>query len=207
MKSVEITARTAEEAVEQALEQLQLERDQVRVEIIEEASKGFFGIIGNKLARVRVTEKPSPITRAKEFLEEVTLYMGVKTEVQVDETTEYVRMTITGGKNLGVLIGRRGETLDALQYLASLIANKHTQDRKKIIIDAEGYRERREETLVRLANRLADKAKRTGRRVVLEPMNAQERRIIHTALQNDAAIQTLSEGEDPFRKVVISPRK
>jgi len=132
--------------------------------------------------------------------------MGIKTDVLVDESNQYLKLILTG-KNIGMLIGRRGETLDALQYLANLVANKESRERKKIILDAEGYRQRREETLSRLALRLADKVKRTGMQVVLEPMNPQERRIIHTTLQNDHYVQTLSEGEEPFRKVVISLRK
>jgi spoIIIJ-associated protein len=114
-------------------------------------------------------------------------------------------MTVSG-ENMGVIIGRRGETLDALQYLTNLVVNRKMHERKRIILDAEGYRERRAETLEKLARRLADKVKRTGQRVFLEPMNPQERRIIHTALQNDIYVTTLSEGDEPFRKVVIKPR-
>ncbi len=206
MKSIEITANSVEEAIKQALDQLKLEREQIGIEILEEGNKGFLGFFRTKQARVRVTEKADAVFPAKDFLEEITRRMGVKTNVQIQEEDEYIKMTINGGNNLGVLIGRRGETLDALQYLTNLVANKHSQERKRIIIDAEGYRKRREETLIRLAARMADRVKRTGHRVVLEPMNPQERRIIHTALQNDLSIQTLSEGEEPFRKVVISLR-
>lgn len=207
MKSIEITAHSVEEAVKQALDQLKLEREQAGIEILEEGNKGFLGFFRTKQARVRVTEKTGAVSSAKDFLEEITRRMGVKTDVQVQEEDEYIKMTITGGNNLGILIGRRGDTLDALQYLTNLIANKHSQERKRIIIDAEGYRKRREETLVKLATRMADRVKRTGHRVILEPMNPQERRMIHTALQNDLSIQTLSEGEEPFRKVVISLRR
>ena len=207
MKSVEITARSVDEAIKQALGELKLDRSRIDVEILEEPSKGFLGFIGGKQARIKATEKITPVYHTKEFIEKITRHMGVKTDVLIKEETDYVRMTITGGNNLGVLIGRRGETLDALQYLANLVTNKHSQERKKIIIDAEGYRQRREETLMKLASRLAERVKRTGHRVVLEPMNPQERRIIHTALQNDSSVQTLSEGEEPFRKVVISLRR
>jgi spoIIIJ-associated protein len=139
-------------------------------------------------------------------VQDVVSKMGILTDVIIDENREFTKMTLTG-KNMGILIGRRGETLDALQYLVNLVANKNIRyDRKKIIIDAEGYRERREETLVRLAHRLAERVRRTGIKLVLEPMNPQERRIIHTTLQDDIYVQTYSEGEDPFRRIVISLR-
>lgn len=209
MKRIEMTGRTVEEAISAALQELQLEKSDVDIQILEEPSKGFLGILGGKMARVQVAEKISPLLTTKKFLEDVTAKIGVNVEVLVKEETDdqYVKMELVG-KNLGILIGRRGDTLDALQYLANLVANKKNNgERVKIIIDAEDYRKRREETLVKLALRMADKAKKTGQKVVLEPMNPQERRIIHTALQNEAQIETFSEGEEPFRKVVISLKK
>ncbi len=207
MRTLEKTGRTVEEALNQALAELKLSKDEVEIEILEEPNKGLFGIFGSKNARIRVTEKPDPIRTVKKFYEKVTAQMGVKSEILVSEEEDFIKMTLIGD-NLGILIGRRGETLDALQYLGNLVANKHNlMERKKIILDAEGYRKRREDTLVNLAARLAEKVKRTGYRVVLEPMNPQERRIIHTALQNDKRVQTYSEGEEPYRKVVITLRK
>ncbi|MGI6607289.1 MAG: RNA-binding cell elongation regulator Jag/EloR [Peptococcia bacterium] len=209
MKSIEMTGRTVEEAISAALQELQLGKNDVDIQILEEPSKGFLGILGGKMARVQVAEKISPLKTTKKFLEDVTNKIGVSVEVLVQEETDdqYVKMELVG-KDLGILIGRRGDTLDALQYLANLVANKNNNgERVKIIIDAEDYRKRREETLVKLALRMADKAKKTGQKVVLEPMNPQERRIIHTALQNEAQIETFSEGEEPFRKVVISLKK
>lgn len=209
MKRIEMTGRTVEEAISAALQELQLEKSDVDIQILEEPSKGFLGILGGKMARVQVAEKFSPLLTTKKFLEDVTNKIGVSVEVLVQEETDdqYVKMELVG-KDLGILIGRRGDTLDALQYLANLVANKNNNgERVKIIIDAEDYRKRREETLVKLALRMADKAKKTGQKVVLEPMNPQERRIIHTALQNEAQIETFSEGEEPFRKVVISLKK
>lgn len=209
MKRIEMTGRTVEEAISAALQELQLEKSDVDIQILEEPSKGFLGILGGKMARVQVAEKISPLKTTKKFLEDVTAKIGVNVEVLVKEETDdqYVKMELVG-KDLGILIGRRGDTLDALQYLANLVANKNNNgERVKIIIDAEDYRKRREETLVKLALRMADKAKKTGQKVVLEPMNPQERRIIHTALQNEAQIETFSEGEEPFRKVVISLKK
>jgi spoIIIJ-associated protein len=209
MKRIEMTGRTVEEAISAALQELQLEKSDVDIQILEEPSKGFLGILGGKMARVQVAEKNSPLKTTKKFLEDVTAKIGVNVEVVVQEETDdqYVKMELVG-KDLGILIGRRGDTLDALQYLANLVANKHNNgERLKIIIDAEDYRKRREETLVKLALRMADKVKKSGRKVVLEPMNPQERRIIHTALQSEDQIETLSEGEEPFRKVVISLKK
>lgn len=205
MKSIEITARSVEEAISSALQELQLNEEEVEIAVLEEPSKGFLGLLGGKMARVKVTEKETPLKTTKKFLEDVTAKMGANVEVAVNQDEEqYVKMDLVG-KDLGILIGRRGDTLDALQYLANLVANKNNPgERIKIIIDAEDYRKRREETLIKLAGRMADKVKKTGRKVVLEPMNPQERRIIHTALQNEANIETLSEGEEPFRKVVIS---
>lgn len=207
MRVLEKTGRTVEEAVNQALAELKLKKDEVEIEILEEPNKGIFGFFGSKNARVRVTEKLDPIKMVKKFYEKVTAQMGVNAEILVKEEEDFIKMNLIGD-NLGILIGRRGETLDALQYLGNLVANKYNlAERKKIILDAEGYRKRREDTLVNLAARLADRVKRTGYRVVLEPMNPQERRIIHTALQNDRRVQTYSEGEEPFRKVVIALRK
>ena len=205
MKSIEMSARSVEEAVKLALQELQLTEEDVQIEVLDEPSKGFLGILGGKMAKVKVSEKSNPLKVTKNFLENVTAKIGVPVNVVLkQEETGYFKMEFTG-KNLGILIGRRGDTLDALQYLANLVANKqNNEERVKIIIDAEGYRKKREDTLVRLAMRMADKVKKTGRRVMLEPMNPQERRIIHTALQNERTIETLSEGEEPFRKVVIS---
>lgn len=207
MKSIEITARSVEEAVEKALEELELKRDEVEVEVLEEASRGFLGIIGAKMAKVRVTEKLSGLKKAQEFLENVTRKMGVMADITVEEKNDYAYLTLNGD-NLGILIGRRGDTLDALQYLTNLVANKGANgERVKIILDAERYRQKRENTLKRLATRIATKVKKTGNKVVLEPMSPQERRIIHTALQNDKQVQTTSEGKEPYRRVVIFPSK
>lgn len=204
MKTIEMSARSVEEALILALEKLQLTEEDVEVEVIEEPSKGFLGILGTKMAKIRVTEKQNSLTMTKEFIENVARKIGSQVNVVISEEDDFVKLELTG-KDLGLLIGHRGETLDALQYLANLVVNKNNdQERIKIILDAEGYRKRREDTLVNLARRMADKVKQTGHKVVLEPMNPQERRFIHTALQNEYNIQTISEGEEPFRRVIIS---
>lgn len=201
--AIEVSAKTVDEAVKQALDELNVLIDDIEFEIIDEPSKKFLGLLGGKLAKIRVWVKSDRLKITIKFLEEVTKKMGIKTAVLAEEDGDFYRISLEGGQ-LGSIIGRRGETLDSLQYLANLVANKNAPERKRVILDAEGYRKRREETLITLAWRLAEKVMRTGEAVALEPMSSQERRIIHTALQQEPRIQTLSEGEEPFRKVVIS---
>lgn len=203
MKSIEISAKTVEDAVETALRELNVGREDVKIEVLEEPSKGLFGLIGVKMAKVRVTLEEKPAQIAKEFLENVCKAMGMEVKVDVKEEGDYLYLNISGSQ-LGLLIGHRGETLDSLQYLTSLAVNRKFKQRIHVIIDVEKYRKRREQTLIKLAQRLAHKVKRTGKNVTLEPMNPHERKIIHTALQGDPHIYTYSEGEEPHRKVIIS---
>ncbi len=203
MKSVEATGKTVDEAIESALLEMELSREDVDYQVLEEGSKGLFGIFGSRPAKVRVTEKDTPVRRAKEFLSQLLEKMGVKADIIIKEDDNRLNIGLEG-KYMGVVIGHRGETLDALQYLTSLVVNKGTEKYKRVIIDTENYRRKREETLVKLAKRLAVKAKKTGRSVVLEPMNPYERRILHSTLQNHPYVQTHSEGEDPNRRVVIT---
>lgn len=206
MQAIEKTAKTVQDAIEQALGELGVSREDTEVEILEEPSKGLFGLLGAKPAKVRVKIKDTPGRRAKEMLGNVLGAMRIHAEIKVNEENSNVHVNLEG-HDLGVLIGRRGETLDALQYLVSLTVNKNQEQRKKIILDIEGYRKRREETLQKLALKLADKARQRGRNVVLEPMNSLERRIIHTALQGRDDIDTFSEGEEPYRKIIIAPKR
>ena len=189
-----------------ALKELKLERDEVEIEVLEEASKGLFGILGVREAKVKVTEIIIPEKKAIRLLKQIFEYMKLEVEIRVVELDNYSKIDLTG-PDLGILIGRRGDTLDALQYYINLAANKNAEKRARFIIDVEGYRQRRQETLNRLALKLAEKAKRKGRNVVLEPMNPHERRVIHTALQNHKEVFTYSEGEEPYRKIIISPKK
>ncbi len=206
MKFVEKIGKTVEEAVDQALIELDATRDEVEVEVLEEPSKGIFGFIKVKPAKVKVILKNNPLKRASGLLKDIfqTMDLDVKINISENDKTMFINLE---GPDLGILIGRRGETLDALQYLVNLSVNKNQEIRKKIIIDIEGYRNRREKTLQRLALKLADKARQRRRNVVLEPMSSQERRIIHTALQGREDIYTFSEGEEPYRKIIISPKK
>ena len=206
MKVVEKVAKTIDEAIEYGLQEFGVLRDEVIIEVLEEPSKGLFGLIGSRPAKVRLTLKDNPARRADRLLQDIFKAMDVPVELNIKEQDQILQVSIEG-PDLGILIGRRGETLDALQYLANLAVNKNQEQRRKVILDVEGYRLRREETLQKLAIRLADKAKQRGRSVVLEPMNSQERRIIHTALQGRDDIYTFSEGEEPFRKIIIAPKK
>jgi len=203
VKCVEATGKTVDEAIESALLEMELSIEDVEYQILDEGSKGLFGIFGSKPAKVRVMEKDTPVRRAKTFLSQLLEKMGVHADITIKEDDNLLNIGLKG-KYMGIVIGHRGETLDALQYLTSLVVNKGTDKYKRVIIDTENYRRKREETLVKLAKRLAAKAKKTGRSVVLEPMNPYERRILHATLQNHPYVQTHSEGEDPNRRVVIT---
>lgn len=206
MKVVEKIGKTIDEAVESGLQEFGVLRDEVIIEVLEEPSKGLFGLIGTRPAKVKLTLKDNPVRRTDRLLRGIFQAMDIPVEVEVQERDQLLLVNMEG-PDLGVLIGRRGETLDSLQYLINLAINKNQEQRRKVVLDVEGYRQRREETLQKLATRLADKARLRGRSVVLEPMNSQERRIIHTALQGRDDIYTFSEGEEPFRKIIISPKK
>lgn len=206
MKAVEKTGRNVDEAVELALKDLGSSIDEVDIEVIEEPAKGLLGFIGGKMAKVKVSLKEGHSQQAVIFLRNIFEAMQMEVEINVKENEKGVYINLEGPE-LGILIGRRGETMDAIQYLVNLSVNKKQEIKKKIIIDVEGYRSRREETLQKLALKLADKAKQKGRNVVLEPMSSHERRIIHTTLQGRDDIYTFSEGEEPYRKIIISPKK
>lgn len=206
MEAVEKLGRTVEEAVASALADLGISRESAVIEVLEEPSRGLFGILGSRPARVRVSVRETPSYRARQLLEKIFEAMNLAVNLEFKEKDNDLLINLSGN-GLGILIGRRGETLNALQYLVNLCVNKNQLQKSKIVLDVEGYRQRREQTLERLALRLAEKAKQRGRNVVLEPMSPQERRIIHTALQGRDDIYTYSEGEEPFRKIVISPRR
>ena len=205
MTTVERTAKTVDEAVSLALSDLGITIDMAEIEVLEEANRGLFGLFGGKPARVRVTEKPRPEEVALQFLENLCEHMnarGVACAIS-NETSDSVSLDVVGGSS-GLLIGKRGQTLDAIQQLTAMVFARSGGRHKRIMVDVNGYRAKRVESLEGLALRLADKAKRTGRRVILEPMGAFERRVIHMTLQNDGEIVTYSEGEDPYRKVIIA---
>ncbi|MCL5045690.1 MAG: protein jag [Actinobacteria bacterium] len=205
MKSVEKKGRTVDEAVAAALAELGAVREEAVIEILEEPNKGFLGLIGGKGALVRVIKKERKEDVARRVLKEIGEALGLQVQVEGRADEESVVLNLRGSE-LGILIGRRGQTLDAIQYLVNLAASKNSLGRERIILDVEGYRQRRAETLERLATRLAERVRRTGESVALEPMSAHERRVIHLALQENPYVTTHSEGEEPFRKIVISAK-
>lgn len=203
MKSIDMTGKNVDEALEKALHQLNATKDEVKVEVIDEGVKGFLNIIGSKPAKIRVTLKKNCVDEAKDFLNNVLDRMNVKADILAEEKDDNIYIELIGS-NMGSIIGYRGETLDALQYLVSLVVNKnHNAKYKRIILDAEHYRSKREETLKRVAHKTADKVRKCRKSFKLEPMNPYERRIIHSALQDSDDIITYSEGEEPHRRVVI----
>ena len=206
MESIEVYGKTIEEAVKAGLEQLGVSEDQVVVEVLEEPV--VKGLIFKKStqAKVKLTKKPSDAERAVEFLDGLFDLINVHatTEIVRDDDKICINLTAT---NSSFLIGYRGEVLDALQALASAVANIGRDEYKRLVVDCEDYRAKREETLTQLANRLAEKAVRTGRKINLEPMIPFERRVIHTALVDNTEVKTESEGKEPNRYVVIVPNE
>ncbi|MCR4398445.1 MAG: protein jag [Firmicutes bacterium] len=206
MKSVEKRGKTVEEAVNLALQELGVGRDAVSIEVLEEGAKGLFGLLGSRGARVRVTVKPEKGTFVKGLLGDVARALGITLFSRVTETDEYIFVEVTGSE-AGMLIGRHGQALDSLQYLINVAAQRVCDDKRRVVVDIEGYRKRREEVLRRVAERAAEKVKRTGKPVVLDPMPPHERRIVHLALQKDETVETHSEGEEPYRRIVITSRR
>lgn len=206
MKWVEKTGKTVDEAVNLALSELKVPRDRVKVVILEESTKGFLKLFAGKQVRVRVEVLDDEINLLNNFLNDVIKAMGIKVSFDITNKEGFINVNFSG-PNIGLLIGRRGETLNALQFLANLVVNKNRSDFQnslKVILDAEQYRRKREETLRRLANLMAQKALRTGKDIKLEPMTSYERMIIHTTLQNHPQVYTYSEGEEPNRRVIIA---
>lgn len=207
MEWLELTAKTVDEAITEALIKLHTTSDHMEYEVIEKESNGFLGLF-NKPAKIRARLKNSVDNIAKDFLDRVFKAMDIEAKVDVvyDETNSSVDINVEG-EDMGVLIGKRGQTLDSLQYLVSLVLNKESENYLKVKLDTENYRQRRKETLENLGKNIAYKVKRTKKSVSLEPMNPYERRIIHSALQNDKYVETHSEGEEPFRRVVVTLKK
>lgn len=201
---IEVTGKDIEEAKKLALSQLDLPQERVIFEVLEEPSKGFFGLIGARVAKIRATEKElTPLEKGQEFLKKI--FKSMHKDIQIECIKEDINYKFNLiGDDLGVLIGKHGQTLDSLQYLTNMAANKNvTGARVRIVLDVENYRKRREETLCQLAERLANKARKYRTKVVLEPMNCHERKIIHMALQDYADIITYSDGVEPHRKIVV----
>jgi len=202
MKSVEICAKTCDEAIAKALKELDATKDEVEIEVLEEGHRGILGFM-SKEAKVRVSLKQTPSDRAEKFLEGLLKHFNIDVKTSVTEEKDTIKVEFSG-KKVGALIGKHGSTLDALQYLTSLAVNKGDGDYKRVMMDAENYRLRREEALEKLAERMAKRVAATGKNVVMEPMIPNERRIIHAFLQNHKDVVTKSIGEGQHRRVVIS---
>lgn len=207
MEFQEFSAKTVDDAITEACMKLSVTSDKLEYEVVEEGSSGFLGI-GSKDAVIKARVKCSVNDAAKTFLNDVfaAMNMTVVVDVSFDSTNNEMNIDLSGD-DMGVLIGKRGQTLDSLQYLVSLVVNKGSEDYIRVKVDTENYRERRKETLENLAKNMAFKVKRTRRPLSLEPMNPYERRIIHSALQGDKFVTTHSEGEEPFRHVVVTLKK
>jgi len=200
---IEKSAKTVEEAVNEALAELNVTKDNVEIEVLEEPTKGLLGI-GAKPALVRVTVKENKTDIVNNFLTTMGSCLGVNVTTTFEEKEESIGVNLSG-ENMGIIIGHKGETLDALQLLANVIANK-TGDYKRFELDAQNYREKRKETLTALAHKKARDVIKYGRNITLEPMNPYERMLIHTALQDDEKVTTISVGNEPYRKVMIKKK-
>ena len=241
ISSIEKRAKSVDEAIDAALNELGITREEAEIEVVQEASKGFLGL-GSKEAIVKVSVKGAaqaeaepaveisaesapevntadpeqkPVNRvynsdkpeenAKNFINDILSAMGLEVEITADFDGETVNINLEG-ENMGIVIGKRGDTLDSLQYLTSLVVNQKSEDYIKVSIDTENYRAKRSEALIKLSERLAQKVAKTGKKFALEPMNPYERRIIHSNLQDNEDVTTFSVGQEPYRKVVIAPK-
>ena len=207
MEFIEVSAKTVADAITEACQKLEVTSDKLEYVVVEEGSSGFLGI-GSKSAIIKAKIKSSIADIAKDFLKDVfaAMNMVVAVDVKYDEDNKNLDVDLSGDE-MGILIGKRGQTLDSIQYLLSHVVNKESEEYIRVKVDTEDYRKRRKETLENLAKNIAYKVKRTKRPVSLEPMNPYERRIIHSALQNDKYVTTHSEGEEPFRRVVVTLKK
>ena len=208
MDMIEVSAKTVSDAITEACQKLGVTSDKLDYQVVEEGSSGFLGI-GAKPAVIQAAVKKSSVEEvARVFLNDVFQAINMEVAIDIKYNEEEKNMDIElSGNEMGVLIGKRGQTLDSLQYLVSLVVNKESEEYIHVKVDTENYRQRRKETLENLAKNIAYKVKRTKRSISLEPMNPYERRIIHSALQNDKYVTTHSEGEEPFRRVVVTLKR
>ena len=207
MDMITVTAKTVDDAVTKALIELQTTSDKLEYEVVDKGSTGFLGI-GAKPAIIRAKKKESIEDKAMDFLSQIFGAMNMQVNITAAYNQEEQELSLNlEGEDMGILIGKRGQTLDSLQYLTSLVVNKGKSDYIRVKLDTEDYRRRRKETLENLARGIAYKVKKTRKPVVLEPMNPYERRIIHSALQGNKFVETASEGEEPYRHVVVKLKR
>ncbi len=210
MEFIKVSAKTVNDAIIEACQQLEVTSDKLEYEVVEEGSSGFLGFNAKPaIINARVKEEAAkPDDKAKDFLQDVfkSMNLAVVIDTKFNEVDNTLDIDLSGD-DMGILIGKRGQTLDSLQYLVSLVVNKGQEDYIRVKVDTENYRQRRKDTLENLAKNISFKVKRTKRSVSLEPMNPYERRIIHSALQNDKYVTTHSEGEEPYRRVVVTLKR
>ena len=204
-RSVIKEGKTVDEAISLALSELCIDLEDADVEILDEGSKAVLGIFGGKGARVQITEHITDTKKINAFLEKLLEVTGVAAKIEIKEEADKIYVDIYG-ENVGALIGRHGEALYAISYLANLMINKGRENYKRVIVDAEHYRKQREDALIAMAERAAERVIRYKRPIQLQPMPATERRIIHAALQSNRQVETESRGEEPNRCVVVKLR-
>ena len=203
MDFVEFKAKTVDDAVTDALIAFETTSDNIEYEVIEEGTGGILGLFSRN-AIIRARKKEPERDKLEQFLMDVLEKMEIEgtVEIETDDEEKIININIEG-KDTGDLIGKKGQNLDSLQYLASIVANKDKEEYYRVKLDTKNYRERRQKTLENMAKNVANKVRKTRRKVVLEPMNPYERRIIHSFLQNESHVTTKSEGEEPYRRVVV----
>ncbi|WP_026883397.1 RNA-binding cell elongation regulator Jag/EloR [Clostridium akagii] len=207
MKCMEFVGKTIDEAKKNALSELGVDENRVQIQVIDEGSKGILSFIRKRPAKISVTVSKDYCEEARAFLSSILENMKIEAEIDINENNNVLKIELKGS-SMGILIGYRGETLDSIQYLVNLVVNKGQDGQyKRVVLDAENYRDKREETLKRLAVRMSHRVEKTGKLMRLEPMNPYERRIIHSALQSDKYVRTYSEGDEPRRYVVIDLKK
>lgn len=210
MSTLEFEEKSIEDAIELACQELKLPREKLEIEVLSKGSSGIFGIVGAKKARIRVTVNALPVDaaaeRAKEILTEILKHVDLPTVIESEGKDEYVYLNVISNGS-GLLIGKRGKTLNALQYLVSKVLHREMGENISVVVDTENYRSKRESSLTELAQQLSDKVKKSHRPLTTGPMNAQDRRIIHLALKEDQEVRTKSKGEGNLRRVVIYPVK
>ncbi len=207
MSSIEIEAKTTEEAIKKACEHFHLTEEELDIEVLESSSTGIFGLVGNRKAKIRVTVKEdSTIAVAQETLRKIISLMSMDTRISAERKGDDIVLNIEGN-NTGILIGHKGRTLEALEFIVNKAVNKAAEKKVRVIVDTENYRQRKEESLKALALKMGEQAKRTKKTVTINSVNPHDRRIIHLALKGDSQVQTKSDGEGLFKKVHVIPNK
>ncbi|MEA3359688.1 MAG: RNA-binding cell elongation regulator Jag/EloR [Thermodesulfobacteriota bacterium] len=207
MPTIEIEAKTTKEAIEIACKHFSSTEDELNIEILKNKSISIFGIIGSKKVKIKATPKTdnSPLLIARDTLKKITLLMSVDTEISAEKKDGNIFLNIQGNSS-GILIGYKGKTLEALEFIVNKAVNKAYGKKIRVIIDSENYKEKKEKSLKELALKMSEKVKKTGKVAVINPKSPYDRRIIHLALKNDYEVQTRSKGEGLFKKILIIPK-